>query len=66
MFLLKPFKVLHASFGGLGMKKGCSRREQPFFLGNRLVYTKNPNRMPAATAEPITPATFGPMACINR
>lgn len=28
-----------------------------------------PNRAyntPAATAEPITPATFGPIACINR
>ena len=29
-------------------------------------YPKNPNRMPAATAEPITPATLGPMACISR
>src|SRR5690606_19330642 len=24
------------------------------------------SRIPAATAEPITPATFGPMACISR
>ena len=31
-----------------------------------LPYIKNPNRIPAATAEPITPATFGPIACINR
>ena len=29
-------------------------------------YPKNPNSTPAATAEPITPATFGPIACINR
>ncbi len=29
-------------------------------------YIKNPNKIPAATAEPITPATFGPMACINK
>lgn len=30
------------------------------------VYIKNPNKIPAATAEPITPATFGPIACINK
>lgn len=27
---------------------------------------RKPRRTPAATAEPITPATFGPMACISR
>ena len=26
-------------------------------------YARNPRRTPAATAEPITPATLGPMAC---
>ena len=31
-----------------------------------LHYPKNPNKIPAATAEPITPATFGPMACISK
>ena len=31
-----------------------------------LFYTKNPSKIPAAMAEPITPATFGPMACISR
>ena len=29
-------------------------------------YPKKPNKTPAATAEPITPATFGPIACINK
>ena len=29
-------------------------------------YPRNPSKIPAATAEPITPATFGPMACISR
>lgn len=29
-------------------------------------YPKKLNSTPAATAEPITPATFGPMACIRR
>lgn len=27
---------------------------------------RKPRRTPAATAEPITPATFGPMACMSR
>lgn len=29
-------------------------------------YDKNPSNAPAATAEPITPATLGPMACISK
>ena len=29
-------------------------------------YFKNASKIPAATAEPITPATFGPIACISR
>ena len=29
-------------------------------------YARKPRSIPAATAEPITPATFGPIACINR
>lgn len=31
-----------------------------------LFYDRNPNKAPAATAEPITPATFGPIACMRR
>lgn len=31
-----------------------------------LHYPKKDSNIPAATAEPITPATLGPMACINR
>ena len=31
-----------------------------------LFYPRNPSNAPAATAEPITPATFGPIACISR
>lgn len=27
---------------------------------------RKPRSTPAATADPITPATFGPMACISR
>ena len=30
------------------------------------VYTKKPSKTPAATADPITPATFGPIACISK
>lgn len=29
-------------------------------------YWKNASKTPAATAEPITPATFGPIAYINK
>ena len=29
-------------------------------------YERNPSNTPAATAEPITPATLGPIACINK
>ena len=29
-------------------------------------YDRNPKRAPAATAEPMTPATLGPMACMSR
>ena len=29
-------------------------------------YARKPSRTPAATAEPITPATFGPIACISK
>ena len=31
-----------------------------------LHYPKKDSNIPAATAEPITPATLGPMACISR
>lgn len=33
---------------------------------NAIPYPRNESRMPAATAEPTTPATLGPMACISR
>ena len=29
-------------------------------------YPKKDSNIPAATAEPITPATLGPIACISR
>jgi hypothetical protein len=29
-------------------------------------YLQTQSKTPAATAEPITPATFGPIACINK
>ena len=33
---------------------------------SRLSYATNARRIPAATAEPSTPATLGPIACINK
>ena len=41
----------------------------PFSLLGFLIAIAYPNRVsntPAATAEPMTPATLGPMACISR
>ena len=35
-------------------------------LDKNPIYDKNPRRTPAATAEPITPATFGPIAWSKR
>ena len=47
--------------------KRCSPKEEHLLLMIvQTDYIKNPSKIPAATAEPITPATFGPMACINR
>lgn len=37
-----------------------------FFYCINVSYPKNDNKIPAATAEPITPATLGPMACISK
>ncbi len=38
-----------------------------YFIVSKSAYqARNPRRTPAATAEPITPATLGPMACISR
>lgn len=40
---------------------------EPFCIGMAsCAYPKNESRIPAATAEPTTPATLGPMACISR
>ena len=49
-------------------KKGCPIEGHPFLMKTNYwrLYTKKPSNIPAAMAEPITPATLGPMACINR
>ena len=40
--------------------------EEAFICCCSMNYIKNPSKIPAATAEPITPATLGPIACINK
>ena len=50
--------------------------ERPVSVENRCIlmfydvaityYARKPSSAPAATAEPITPATFGPRACMSR
>lgn len=48
-------------------KKSVSPRDTLFlFISEYKSYPNMLNIIPAATAEPITPATFGPIACINK
>ena len=35
-------------------------------MSGAFFYDRKPSKAPAATAEPMTPATFGPIACISR
>jgi hypothetical protein len=37
-----------------------------FIINIEIFYIRKLSRIPAATAEPITPATFGPIACISK
>jgi hypothetical protein len=37
-----------------------------YLLFGYICYPRKLSRIPAATAEPITPATFGAIACIRR
>ena len=54
-------------FAKIANKKGVSLNEEtPFKIICLTDYFKKPSKIPAATGEPITPATFGPMACINK
>ena len=47
--------------------KGHIQSDTPFIIYIGIDYKgKNASKIPAATAEPITPATFGPIACINK
>ncbi|KAA4562063.1 hypothetical protein F3B51_18245, partial [Bacteroides ovatus] len=47
-------------------QKVCILTHLRSYLLYNVSYIKNPSRIPAATAEPITPATFGPIACISK
>ena len=50
-------------------KLGGPVTRSPCFMSIRTIglgYPRKPRRTPAATAEPITPATLGPMACMSR
>jgi oxaloacetate decarboxylase beta subunit len=50
--------VLFVKFFNLFLKQGNKI--------NPLIGNAGVSAVPAATAEPITPATFGPIACINK
>ena len=49
-----------------GIKKTCEACTYPHKRGCLCSYERKPSRTPAATAEPMTPATLGPMACMSR
>ncbi len=47
-------------------KKTPPKRESLIIIYIGIYYPRNANKIPAATAEPITPDTLGPIACIKR
>ena len=48
-------------------KKTRPHRNEPYYIIYiGIYYPRNANKIPAATAEPITPDTLGPIACIKR
>lgn len=55
LFIEKENAVCMAAYGVLVYKYNVM-----------LYYFRNASKIPAATAEPITPETFGPIACIKR
>lgn len=63
-----PAIIPFSSHNGVGVYKN---KESPFRTPLKVIvayeiYARNPRRIPAATALPITPATFGPIACISK
>ena len=58
-----------AARNALGLPAGANNsiiKSAPF-LRHIICYAENTAiKKPAATADPITPATFGPIACINK
>ena len=50
---------------GLRFESGARHRQSPEGPASSY-HPRNESRIPAATAEPTTPATLGPMACISR
>ena len=68
LFLKKHFHLLSAYQGTKSAPQETLAEHVSFLLikafGSH--YCRMLSRTPAATAEPITPATFGPIACIKR
>ena len=66
IFNSEYLRIKNASFDAYA-KKRCPNPDSVFSnMTTTLSYPRNPSIAPAATAEPITPATFGPMACMSR
>ncbi len=65
--ILCLFAFFSVIFGMGGNKKERLLRVAPHkIMKKKNFYPKNASSTPAATAEPMTPATFGPMACISK
>ncbi len=67
VFLQKIYKSLHAwrfCLQNQHKKYGALKNKLRIYEFNGYLHIES--KMPAATAEPITPATFGPIACIKR
>lgn len=72
IFSLTPLSVVSMperfNPGLLSLSPVCPGKERwAYGLENNVsCYWKNSRSIPAATAEPMTPATLGPMACISK
>ena len=64
--LIKPITPIQTTPFRTKKKTRPHRNEPYYIIYIGIYYPRNANRIPAATAEPITPDTLGPIACIKR
>ena len=64
--LIKPITPIQTTPFRTKKKTRPHRNEPYYIIYIGIYYPRNANKIPAATAEPITPDTLGPIACIKR